>query len=193
MGVCCDRACNQCGTCNLPGKEGVCVPTPANTDPAHDCIDSQSDPTGVCGGKCNGQWACEFPAAGTVCGQCKACDGSGKCNVTPEDDDSCGDIDCDQLDDNVCKDYHDLTSKRCAALGACKMPNTVESCTDVTLTCDAGGGSDGGGGGDAAPPKGSGGGCCAVAGDGRRQGGPLTLLLLAAPLIARRRRRQPRT
>ena len=53
-GLCCDHDCHACGSCNLPGKEGTCVPALAGTDPNHDCIDSASDPSGVCGGKCDG-------------------------------------------------------------------------------------------------------------------------------------------
>ncbi|HET6149520.1 MAG TPA: kelch repeat-containing protein [Polyangia bacterium] len=198
-GVCCDRDCRACGTCNLPDTMGTCVPTPAGTDPHHDCIDSASDPTGVCGGKCNGQWGCEFPAAGTTCGTCKQCDGASKCSVKPEDDDACGVIDCDQLDTS-CMDYRDLQRNRCASLGVCKAANTTTACTDVMVSCvpDAGGGADamsmpdGAGSDDASvpPPKSGGGGCgCEVAtGDGRGGLSTLAGLFLAAGLIAGRRR-----
>src|SRR5207253_11062049 len=90
-GLCCDRDCHTCGSCNITGKEGICQPVPAGTDSA-DCIDSASDPSGKCGGKCNGQWGCQFPAAGTSCGQCKACDGASKCMVAPDDDATCGSV-----------------------------------------------------------------------------------------------------
>jgi len=147
-GYCCDKRCGACGSCNLPGKEGTCDFTPAGTDPRNECIDSASDPSGKCGGMCNGRGACEFPAASTVCGTCKVCDGSGKCNVKPEDDVACGVVDCDQLDTS-CRDYRDLQARRCASLGACKVANLPASCTDVTDTCgpDAGAGGGGGGGG----------------------------------------------
>lgn len=208
-GVCCDRDCRACGTCNLPGKVGTCVPTEAGTDPNHDCIDSASDPSGKCGGRCNGQWACEFPAAGTSCGTCKQCDGASKCSVKPDDDDICGVIDCDQLDTS-CMDYRDLQRNRCASLGVCKAPNTPAACTDVLVTCtpDAGGGGDAmsmpdgmtgadGAGSDATltPPKGGGGGCGCEVGtrDGRGELSTLAGLFLAAGLIAGgRRRRRPR-
>jgi MYXO-CTERM domain-containing protein len=188
---------------------GTCVPTAAGTDPNHDCIDSASDPTGVCGGKCNGQWACEFPAAGTSCGTCKQCDGASKCSVKPEDDNACGVIDCDQLDTS-CMDYRDLQRNRCASLGVCKTANTTAACTDVLVTCapDAGGGADAsmpdgaGTGGDATgsdatvtPPKGGGGGCgCAVGADGERGGLSLLagLFLVAGLVAGGRRRRRPR-
>src|SRR5438128_305882 len=81
---------------------------PANTDPNHDCIDSASDPSGKCGGICNGQWGCQFPPLGMSCGTCKQCDGASKCIIKPDDDDACGVIDCDMLDTS-CSDYHDVT------------------------------------------------------------------------------------
>lgn len=197
-GLCCDRDCHACGSCNLPGKEGTCVPALAGTDPNHDCIDSASDPSGVCGGKCNGQWACQFPAAGTTCGLCKVCDGASKCNVMPEDDTTCGVIDCDGLD-TTCSDYNDLKSKRCATVGTCKAPNTATACTDVTSLCpDAGTGAGGSGGptdagsSDAgAPPKSGGGGCgCDVGAGSSGSFGSLGLTLLAALVLARRRGRR---
>ena len=215
-GYCCDQHCGQCGSCNLPGKEGICDFTPAGTDPAHECIDSASDPSGRCGGVCNGRGACEFPGAGTTCGTCKACDGSGKCSLAPEDDQTCGDIDCDGLD-TTCRDYHDLRIRRCAALGSCKTANALATCTDVTELCgpDAGPATDAGappdaaadrgaggdtpgatdaGGTDAAAKPGGGGGCgCAIA--DRRDAGPYPPLALCLTVAfglacARRRRRQ---
>ena len=177
--------------------------TPADTDPNHDCIDSASDPTGVCGGRCNGQWGCEFPPAGKACGTCKVCDGASKCSVMPEDDMMCGVIDCDGLDTD-CRDYHDLQVKRCAALGTCKAANTTIACTDLTVTCqpDAGGDSGGtvavdGAGIDAetdgppAPPvkTGSGGcGCDVGAGRGGGSAGLLGALFFAGFFVAGRRR-----
>jgi hypothetical protein len=195
-GVCCDRACDICGSCNMPGMPGTCVPAAAGTDPAGSCIDSASDMTGVCGGKCNGHFGCQFPPGGASCGQCKACDGSGKCNVMPADDPTCGDIDCDQLD-NTCRDYHDIMANRCAMVGMCKKPNDPATCTDVTLLCD-GGADDGGGAGDGAADaadggmkKGGGGGCCSIGAGGGRTPLPLELGALAALMgLARRRRRR---
>jgi hypothetical protein len=146
-GVCCNVNCDKCGSCNTPGSVGTCIPVPAGTDPNNDCQDSASDPTGKCGGKCDGQAKCSYPAAGTTCGTCKTCNGVGLCNLMPEDDMTCGTIDCDTLD-NMCNDYNDLTTKRCGSVGACKPPNTAASCTDITPKCGVGGagGSTGGGG-----------------------------------------------
>jgi MYXO-CTERM domain-containing protein len=203
-GLCCDRDCHSCGSCNLPGKEGTCVPALAGTDPNHDCIDSASDPSGVCGGKCDGQWACQFPSAGTTCGLCKVCDGAAKCDVMPEDDTACGVIDCDGLDTS-CNDYHDLQSKRCATVGTCKSPNTSVACTDVTSLCmpDAGSGAGGStgssdagtdaAGSDAGPPPKSGGGGCGCdvgAGDNGTSFGWLGLTLAGALVVSRRRGRR---
>jgi hypothetical protein len=146
-GVCCNINCDKCGSCNTPGSIGTCIPIPAGTDPEMECTDNASDPTGKCKGFCNGQARCTYPAAGTTCGQCMTCNGSGLCNLKPDDDATCGTIECDGLDDLPCKDYHDLTTRRCASLGACKQPNMVSTCTDVTNTCTGTGGSAGGAGG----------------------------------------------
>jgi hypothetical protein len=216
-GVCCNVNCDKCGSCNLPGTIGTCMPVPAGTDPNNDCIDSASDPTGKCGGMCDGHAKCIFPAAGSTCGTCKACNGAGLCNIKPDDDDTCGTIDCDQLDTS-CADYHDLTAKRCGALGSCKVANNAASCTDVMNMCvgDGGGGMSGDGGGaggeagdtggggsggstgkkDAAADKGGGGGgggCgCFVGGPGSSLATSLSTvgLLLGAVLATRRRRRR---
>jgi hypothetical protein len=209
-GVCCNINCNQCGSCNLPGTVGTCVPVPAGTDPNNDCIDSASDPGMKCGGMCDGHARCLFPAAGTSCGTCKACNGGGLCNIKPEDDDVCGAIDCDTLDTS-CMDFHDLTTKRCGALGTCKAANNAATCTDVTTTCGpdggAGGtgvaGAGGGAGGNSgtsgttgkndgsseSKTDGGGGGCgCEVGGTGL-PGLPMLGVLLGIVLTARRRRR----
>jgi hypothetical protein len=208
-GFCCDRTCDKCGTCDGstdPTMKGTCIPTPAGTDPSHDCIDSASDPTGKCGGTCNGKWACEFPKLGTVCDQCKTCDGSGKCNVKPDDDATCGDngtIACTGLDTD-CKHYRDIKVNRCAALGMCKEKNSPNFCTDFTITCD--GGSDGSSSlGDGSTPagdaagtgdgsmmkRGGGGGCCSVASSRGSKGEALLELFAFAAVagVARRRRR----
>jgi hypothetical protein len=211
-GVCCNINCDKCGACNLPGTVGTCVTVPAGTDPNNDCIDSASDPTGKCGGMCDGHARCLFPAAGSSCGTCKACNGGGLCNLKPDDDDTCGTIDCDLLDTS-CMDFQDLTTKRCGALGACKVANNAASCTDVTNTCGAdggagtgggAGGTDGGAGGTTgtsgttgnhdgaseAKGGGGGGGCgCVVGGTGLGGSLPLLGLLFGIVLTARRRRR----
>jgi MYXO-CTERM domain-containing protein len=175
------------------------VPTPAGTDPDGECIDSASDPGGKCGGLCDGHARCLYPAAGTSCGTCKACNGASLCNITPDDDDACGTIDCDQLDTS-CLDYHDITSRRCGALGACKAANAVATCSDVTNMCtvDGGDGAAGGddattgGGTDAGLVKHGGGGCGCTLGD-PNAGGTfawlLTLPVLGGILTTRRRRR----
>ncbi|HVZ74593.1 MAG TPA: kelch repeat-containing protein [Polyangia bacterium] len=212
-GVCCNVNCDQCGSCNLPGTVGTCVPVPAGTDPNHDCINSASDPSGKCGGMCDGHAHCLFPSAGTTCGTCKSCNGSGLCNIQPDDDDACGTIDCDTLDTS-CADYHDLTTKRCAGLGTCKTPDVAASCTDVTQLCGADGGAGTGGGGTAgggstgagggtgggtgnndgsseSKSGGGGGGCgCVVGGTGLGGNASALGLLLGAVLTARRRRRR---
>jgi hypothetical protein len=142
IGVCCNTDCNHCGTCDSTGN---CIPDPPGTlSPT--CANSASDPMRKCGGMCDGQAHCLYPAAGTSCGMCKACNGVGLCDRTPEDDSACGTIDCDGLN-TACIEYEDLTARRCGALGACKAPNTAASCTIFTNMCTGTGGSGGGAGG----------------------------------------------
>jgi hypothetical protein len=207
IGVCCNTACDHCGTCD---STGTCIPDPAGTKSAT-CMDSASDPMGMCGGMCDGHAHCQYPQLGTSCGTCKACDGVGLCNKMPEDDVVCGTIDCDGLNTS-CKEYDDLISKRCGALGMCKKPNDVATCTVFTNTCTpdggtgaggsaagsgGGGGSTGTGGGTAGTTGndggggsggGGGGGCCAI-GPSETPNGLVGLLVLACAMITRRRRR----
>jgi len=173
-------------------------------------MDSQSDPTGMCGGMCDGHAHCTYPKSGTGCGLCKACDGVGLCNQMPADDDACDVIDCSGLDTS-CKTYQDLTANRCASPGACKTKNTSAACTIFTSTCAPDGGAGGstgsagnGGGGSGgasgtagtngkdggAGTGGGGGGGCGCALGGSQSAGSLTALLaLACVIITRRRRR----
>ncbi len=169
-GVCCNVNCDKCGTCNMPGSVGNCIPIAAGTDPEMECTDSASDPTGLCKGFCNGHAGCTYVAAGTTCGTCKACNGVGLCNVKPDDDTACGAIDCDTLDTS-CNDYHDLTSHRCGALGSCKAPNLSATCTDLTSTCGIGGAGGGTGGKGGGAGGGGRGGSQGAAGSGPKDGG----------------------
>jgi hypothetical protein len=87
-GVCCASACGKyCQSCNVPGKEGTCAPTPVGTaDPS--CA---AQPQSMCGydGTCDGSGACQRFPAGIVCkaASCNgpsylpasACDGQGTC------------------------------------------------------------------------------------------------------------------
>jgi hypothetical protein len=218
-GVCCDKNCDKCGSCNTPGMVGTCIPIPAGTDPEMECISNASDPTHKCAGLCNGQAACQYPLAGTSCGLCAACDGSGLCSKMPADDTACNTIDCSGLNTpGACKMYSDLTSNRCDSVGACKTKNTVKACTVVTDSCptDGGspgtGGSTGGGGGHGgaggsgtggsatgtagstgtdggAGKGGGGGGCGCVVGGADSASSLAALLALACVMITRRRRR----
>jgi len=209
IGVCCNTDCSHCGTCD---STGTCIPDPAGTK-SPTCMDSQSDPSGKCGGICDGHAHCQYPAAGTTCGQCKACDGVGLCNKMPADDETCGIIDCDGLK-TPCMEYQDLTTNRCASLGMCKKDNTTAACTIFTNTCtpDGGtgaggsaaggnggrGGSTGTGGGGTAGTSGNdggagtggggGGGCCAI-GATKTPNALVGLMLFASVMIVRRRRR----
>jgi MYXO-CTERM domain-containing protein len=174
-------------------------------------MDSQSDPSGKCGGMCDGHAHCTYPKSGTTCGTCKTCDGVGLCNQMPADDDACGTIECNGLNTS-CMTYQDLTTNRCGSVGACKTKNTSAACTAVTNTCGTDGGTtgtagNGGGGGrggssgtgtagstgtdggpDAGKGGGGGGGCgCEIGGS--QSGSLAALLALACVIITRRRRR----
>ena len=135
--VCCKSACNKtCEACNVAGSVGTCAAIAAKQDPDKECIGGHP----MCGGSCDGKRQCEYPKTGVGCGTCMACDGTGRCAVTPPDDaKGCGVIDCDRLDTS-CRDYKDLTTGRCSSFGQCKAPNDPVSCTAFTkLTCvDAG-------------------------------------------------------
>jgi hypothetical protein len=98
------------------------------------CVDLVAGTScGPCG-ICDGSGTCA-PSPGNVCGLCKMCDSAGGCTAMPADDTACGTIDCDGLD-TVCRDFHDLTSNRCAAPGVCKTANSSAACdvyTDAPL------------------------------------------------------------
>jgi hypothetical protein len=177
-GVCCDKNCDKCGSCNTPGKEGTCIPIPAGTDPEMECISNASDPMKKCAGLCNGQAACQYPLAGTACGLCAACDGSGLCNQLPasKDDSMCGTIECTGLNTTTCRVYSDLTSNRCDSVGMCKVKNTVKACTVFTDTCTGTGGAGGstGAGGSGTGAGGSTGGSAAGRGGTTGAGGTST-------------------
>jgi MYXO-CTERM domain-containing protein len=158
-GVCCDKNCDKCGSCNTPGKEGTCIPIAAGTDPEKECQSNASDPMGKCAGLCNGQAACQYPLAGTACGLCTVCDGSGLCNQLPpsKDDPTCGTIECSALNVSSCRVYSDLSSNRCDSVGTCKVKNTVKACTVFTDTCPTDGGVSGTGGASGSAGNGGGG------------------------------------
>ena len=205
VGVCCNTDCNHCGTCDSTGN---CIPEAAGTK-SPTCMDSQSDPSGKCGGMCDGHAHCQYPKSGTTCGLCKACDGVGLCNQMPADDSDCDVIDCSGLD-TTCTTYQDLTTNRCGSPGACKTKNTSAACTIFTTTCTPDGGAGGstgsagsGGGGasgsagtsgkdgsaDSGGGGGGGGGCGCALGGSQSAGGLTALLALAGVIITRRRRR----
>ena len=195
-GVCCSTACtDNCMSCKIAGAVGTCTPHPAKVDPDNDCIGIDPD----CGGKCNGKGKCDFPGVGTSCTKtaCKACDGTGRCSLTPPDDKNCGIIDCDKLD-TKCRDFQDLTSARCDSLGVCKTDNDVKACTkytdlvcgdgkkaDLGLVPDKGVGADQGGGGGQKEDAGC---SCEIEGSGG-SGGGLTSTLVVFALCALRRRK----
>ena len=188
--VCCDAACDAtCSYCNFASNPGHCQTVPDGQDPRHVC-QASSGGTIECAGSCSaGQ--CRFPDVGTNCGLCAACDGTGRCTATPTDDSDCGTISCDGLS-TTCRVYQDLTSNRCAALGACSTPNDPATCTAYTdLPCTDGGqlAQDSGGiqpGEDGGTTGNKSGGCSTA--PGTTPTGAGLLLLLALSLVGRRRR-----
>ncbi len=78
-------------------------------------------------GRCVDGVCCKTACDG-VCQRCGA--GDGVCDEVPADDSACGVINCDGLDTD-CRDYHDLTTNRCASFGACKQPNSA-ACAGFT-------------------------------------------------------------
>ena len=140
-GVCCKTACDKtCMSCKLAGSVGTCAAIKAKQDPDKECIGSHPK----CGGACDGKGQCEFPGAGSGCGTCMACDGTGRCSGSPPDDTGCGIIDCDKLD-TTCRDYHDLKSGRCSSFGVCKPANDAVTCNRYTnLACPDAGAPDAG-------------------------------------------------
>ena len=131
--VCCKTTCDAiCMTCDLDAKtRGTCQPMPKDGTSDKDCIGKDAK----CGGECDGKGGCGYPGLGTICGSCKACDGTGRCASTPPDDSSCGVIDCDKLD-TKCRDYQDITADRCDSFGSCKAANDSKACTKYTaLVC----------------------------------------------------------
>lgn len=90
--VCCAGPCERiCTACNVPGKQGTCVPVPAGARHSS-CADQ---PVETCGfdGTCDGRGACRKHPAGARCteGVCSgsgvsatgACDGDGQCMLGP--------------------------------------------------------------------------------------------------------------
>ena len=114
---------DTCGLCEVCDGSGGCTDAAVDTDVKDECSQDSCNT-----GTCDGSGACGFEPVDTGCGLCSTCDGAGACDQVPADDDACGEIDCDLLDD-ACRNYADLTTQRCSALGECKAPNTVGSCT----------------------------------------------------------------
>ena len=76
-GVCCESACDgTCVSCNQSGRAGKCSAYTQGSDPETECTFG----LGVCRATCNGAGACDYPRAGTPCGNsCQSCDGNGMC------------------------------------------------------------------------------------------------------------------
>jgi MYXO-CTERM domain-containing protein len=149
--TCCKTECTKtCQSCAVSGSKGTCTYITQGQDPDGECIGKHTK----CGGACDGKGQCEFPGVGTICGLCKACDGTGSCNSKPTDDDNCGTIDCDKLDTS-CVDYHDIKTERCDSFGYCKVANQPGTCTKFTKLACSDAGVDSGAPDSGAPDKGA--------------------------------------
>jgi hypothetical protein len=102
----------------------VCINVALSMDPHGACAGESG-----CGGACDGNGQCRFELSGILCDLCKACDGAGHCDQLPvvEDDQRCGTISCAGLS-TECVSFHDLTARRCIALGLCASPNDPSTC-----------------------------------------------------------------
>jgi hypothetical protein len=110
-GACSNHVCVFTTISNCPYKQLATLCAQDNDCASGHCADGL-----CCDTACNG-----------VCAQCNA--HSGHCEK-PDDDITCGIIDCDGLD-NICRNYQDLTNAthhRCADIGTCAQANNANDC-----------------------------------------------------------------
>jgi hypothetical protein len=146
-GVCCDSACTgTCQSCNLPGVAGRCSPVPADVDPENEC---DAEEASTCGkdGMCDGQGACRFHAATTVCAMpgcdvateraAALCDGKGTC--APANTKSCAPAVC--LGDSCgapCAGHGDCQSGFWCDGGTCRMKRQPAADCENSAQCLSG-------------------------------------------------------
>lgn len=164
--VCCESACaGACQSCKISGKEGLCTPYAAKSDPEGECIGAGT-PTDPCAGTCDGKSACDYPDPTKACGTATctnatastfACDSAGACKKT---DKGCGvyqcsgancltscsqDIECvagNYCENPTCTAKLSLGAK-CPKDSACQSGNCVKgACCSTTcganFTCETG-------------------------------------------------------
>lgn len=103
--------CNGAGECIVPNKKAL----------GDSCEDASECGSGACAERSNGETVCCDSACDGVC---QDCSNTGYCNVKPDDDESCGVLDCPN--DTSCAEYpSDVTEDRCAAFGQCKVEESV--------------------------------------------------------------------
>ncbi len=133
-----------CPAQNFGCRVGNCEPVPQEPPPPipecvyADAVGSLSCDTGAAAIEHCISGECRECATDDDCPACAGCGAGGYCDVALTDDDDCGTIYCDGLDQLPCRDYHHLTTARCEGLGDCKDANTGD-CTDFT---DAAAGTD---------------------------------------------------
>ena len=134
------------GECAGPGECAAPDSPACDSQPAGDLMYSCGVcaflPDGACSGGTLG--ACAGYDQGTDTGVCRECDGQGAEQMT-EDDEECGSIDCSGLNElftqgeasatgtNYCisRQYPPITTGRCAQLGQCKTPDSLD-CTQFS-------------------------------------------------------------
>ncbi len=139
------KKCDLCKTCD---GDGTCALQPVD-DSACGAIDCDGLDTtcrnyaDLTSARCDSLGKCKSPnvaasctaftdtEAGQSCGLCKSCDGTGGCLQTPDDDASCGSLDCSSFD-SACRTYPPATEHRCLNLGRCKTANTTATCVTFT-------------------------------------------------------------
>jgi hypothetical protein len=138
-GTCCSNACNydgagtSCGTCKVCNGSGSCG-NAANGSACTGgtCQNGSCSPTCACtGGTCCSN-ACNYDGAGTSCGTCKVCNGSGSCGNAANGSACTG---------GTCQNGSCTPScSGCLSGGVCQSGTTNTACGSGGGTCQSCGG-----------------------------------------------------
>jgi hypothetical protein len=141
-GVCCDKACTgSCDACDLPGKDGQCLPIPSGSLGAPSCAPltcngTLADCPVLCSSGCpsttfcSGEYCSAKRPAGTVCSAANQCV-SGFCN-----DGVCCDKACDGACDACSVAAGAQSDGVCNVVGATRVCRGAASNCDVAERCD---------------------------------------------------------